>query len=119
MGHMPDLKEFKGIGGRYTVACAFGGVVEFDDKSLIIALNVAGHSGKKLIQTIGAEGSKAADFFRRFVSTVRKEDGEGLTDFELEVFRATVGHSFTMEERDAYADRWTDDDALFMDLPND
>ena len=116
MRKLPDMKEFHGMGGLCTVARAFGGVVEFDDKSLIVALTVAGHDGGKLIHPIGAEGSKAVDFYRRFASTARKEDGEGLTDFEREVFRAAVGHSLTTEEHKAYADRWADDEEPIMDF---
>ena len=116
MGKQPDMKEFHGMGGRCTVARAFGGVVEFDDKSLIVALTVAGHDGQKMIQTIGAEGSKAASFYRRFAESAHKVDGEGLTDFEREVFRAVVAHSFTAEEHEAYSDRWADDEEPIMDF---
>ena len=54
--------------------------------------------------------------YRRFAESAHKVDGEGLTDFEREVFRAVVAHSFTAEEHEAYSDRWADDEEPIMDF---
>ena len=117
MGKLPAVKEFEGMGARYTVASVFGGLVEFDDKSVIIALTVAGHGVRKLIYPLGTDESKAASFYRRFAESARKVKGEGLTEFEKKVFRATIDHSFTEEERAEYHNPDRDED-LFTDLPS-
>ncbi len=117
MRKQADVKEFEGIGGRYTVSRAFGGIVSFDDGSVLVVLTVTDHAGRKLIHPLGPETSKAADVMRRFASCVRGEKAEGLTDFEEKVLRAAMDFSLTVEEREDYHN--PDDEDFFMDLPDE
>lgn len=98
---MATRKEFEGLGGeRLTVGEAHGGVIEFDDGSILLVLRVAGREDKKLIHpVVQSESEKALSFYRRFVQRMKNaNDGEGYSDFEMSVFRAA--HDFAMTEKE-------------------
>ena len=117
MGKLPDLREYEGMGGRCTVARAFGGVIEFDDGSVFLMLTVAGHDGGKLVYPLSqGRGMKALDFMKRFAEEAQHEGGEGLTDFEKKILRAAINHSLTDLEREAYTSPDADN-GIFWDLP--
>ncbi len=103
MGKLPDLREYEGMGGRCTVARAFGGVIEFDDGSTFIMLSIAGREGKKLVHAIArGKKSKASDFRRRFAEEAQHEEGEGLTDFERKILQSVFVYGLTDNEREEY-----------------
>ena len=113
---LPDVREYEGMGGRCTVARAFGGVVEFDDGSVFLMLTVAGHEGGRLVYPLfQGDGMKALDFMERFVKESQHEGGEGLTDFEKMILRAAIDHSMTDFEREQYKNP-DSDNGIFWDL---